>query len=111
MVAELMMRAGMDATMIGPIEHVQHDDTDFLCVSSFNHSFAILSWLPTADLSKQWQRLGLTGEVVNPNDGHNQPTVDGVRRIYHLQLVPGLRIDQVVDTLGGILSDPECENG
>ncbi len=104
LVAALMMRPGLDATMIGPIEHVQRDDTDFLCVSSFNHSFAVLSWLTADKIALQWERLGLAGKIVEPGlDGRR--AMDGDRWIYHLQLVPSLVVEDTVNQLSQILMD------
>jgi hypothetical protein len=104
LVAELMMRPGFDATMIGPLPRIRPDDTDFLCVSSFNHSLAILTWLPLEDLKHHWLRLGLLGKVVSRNE-RAQTSIAPSQRIYHLQLSPGSNVQQIVAELDEILSD------
>ena len=68
MVAELMMTPGFDATMIGPLESVEKDGTDFLCLSSFNHSLVLLTWLPLEQAQQNWERLGLDGQVIPIGD-------------------------------------------
>ncbi len=83
LVALLMMTAGLDATLIGALETISADSTDFLCLSSFQHNFAFVSWLDEASVVTHWQRLGLAGSVSRPGgtNVHN-----GKPRIYYLQL-------------------------
>lgn len=99
LVAELMMTQGLDATMIGPLEHIAADDTDHLCLSSFNHSFVVVSALETEELRRHWQRLDLAGEVVAVD--RRDPTArSGAKRIYHVPLDRG---GEVADLMKQIL--------
>ncbi len=90
--------------MVGPFQRMQLDDTDFLCVSSFNHSFAVLSWLPPEDLEHHWRRLGLTGTVVSRHQ-IAQASVAPERRIYHFQLLADSRVEQIIAELTELLND------
>lgn len=105
------MTPGLDATMIGALETVEADDTDFLCISSFNHSFAIISWLPANEVATQWQRLGLAGEIISATDASQATgTADPAdsnqaRRIFHFRLTPKLTTNQILSELRQLLAD------
>jgi hypothetical protein len=64
LLAELMMASGLDATLIGPLEHIAPESTDFLCLNSFNHSLALVSWLSAEQVASECQRLQLASQVV-----------------------------------------------
>lgn len=117
LVAELMMTTGLDATMVGPLERIQTDDTDFLCVSSFQHSFVIASWLSPEDLQSHWQRLGLDGSVVpltldgstsSSGDGRIAPST-GSKRIYHVRLQSDSKIASILPRLQQLLADRQVK--
>ena len=63
LVGELLMSDGIDANLVGPLEHMQAESTDCLCISGYRGSVAVLSWLETEQLAEAWQRLGLGGQV------------------------------------------------
>lgn len=108
LVAELMMAGGVDATMVGPLHRIDSDDTDFLCLSSFNHSFVIVSPLETSAVREHWQRLGLTGDVVSADASLNGPGGENrgtAKRIYHLHLQPAAEIPAVMHQIMDILKD------
>lgn len=98
--AELMMTAGLDATMIGPLEHVKQEDTDYICLNSFNHSFALVSWLPSEHVREHWNRLGLEGEVVGLSD---PPSKGNGHRVFYLQLNPSAQLPAIVSQLRELL--------
>lgn len=100
LVAELMMTSGLDATMIGPLEHVHPDDTDFICLNSFNHSFALVSWLPREHVAEHWNRLALEGEVVGLAD---QPSGTTGHKVLYLQLSPSAQLPSIVAQLKELL--------
>ena len=101
LVAELMMTSGLDATMIGPLEHVTQEDTHFICPNSFNHSFALVSWLPRADVVEHWNRLGLEGEVVEFSD---KPSGSTGHKVFYLQLSPSAQLPTIVSQLKALLA-------
>jgi hypothetical protein len=78
LVAELMMSPGLDATLIGPIESILPDSTDFLCLSSFNHNIGFVSWLDQETVAAHWRRLGLAGGIGAPGGlviGEGKPRI------------------------------------
>lgn len=103
LVAELMMTDGLDATMVGPLESVDPSDTDFLCISSFNHSFVVASWLPLSEMQSHWQRLNLVGNVTDIENP--LPVAADVRRIYHVHLNANLDSNQLIPRLRQIVRD------
>lgn len=122
LVAELMMRAGLDATMVGPLEHIQPDDTDFLCISSFNYSFVVVSWLPSEAIEEQWERLGLSGSVQPiPLGGENgqsvgqsavkdsEVTANSGKKIFHLQLTREAKLDAMINRLAELLDSRQVK--
>lgn len=65
LLTELMMAAGMDATLVGSLDSVQVDSTDYLCLSAAsNQTLALVSSLSFEQVSQQWERLQLGGQVV-----------------------------------------------
>lgn len=110
LVAELMMTQGLDATMVGPLERIQQDDTDFLCLSSFNHNLVLVSWLPLADAQQHWQRLDLGGQVIElPTPGQPAGQLDAntaspQRRVYHLQLAENTDSANFLQALNELLA-------
>lgn len=102
--AELMMSPGLDTTVVGPLERVQTDDTDFLCISSFNHSIALASWLSASDVQQHWSRLGLVGQIVSLDTLQNlEPST--APKVYHLQLHAGSNIAASLTVIRKILAD------
>lgn len=103
LVAELIMTPGMDATMVGPIERIQPEDTDFLCVSSFNYSFVLLSWRDTEIVAAEWQRLGLGGDVVALENEESVSSSDAAKKILHWQLTESSQVSKIVAELKELL--------
>lgn len=88
-VAELIMVGGLDATLVGPLERIQPDSTDRLCLSGFTQDLALLSWMPAEEAARWWQELELSGTVVplslDGSAGFGQGSVAG-RRVFYIQL-------------------------
>lgn len=107
LLSELMMAPGMDATLVGSLDSVQIDSTDYLCLSGTgNQTLAVVSSLSFEQVAQQWARLQLAGQVVRR--GQTSP-VDQRRVIYFplpsdtastLQELRQLLLDQAVQTVG-----------
>ncbi len=104
LVTRLMLTSGMDATLVGPLEHLEPNSTDFLCLSSFGQAIALLSWLDREQVAHHWQRLGLEGEVFELGE-HGQPRAEGAKRVYHLPLTAGTGVETAVEQLETLLKD------
>ncbi len=85
LVTELMLAAGMDATLVGPLELIRPDSTDFLCLTGFQHSLAFVSWLDEQQVREHWGRLGLSGVVRCAGAAGDERTASG-RVIYYFPL-------------------------
>ncbi len=91
-----MMTSGLDATLIGPLERVRPDSTDFLCLSGFNHSLALVSWLDESQVATHWQRLALPGSIVRRGRTNGSPASS---RVYYFQLSDGASGETVLRQL------------
>lgn len=109
LVAELIMLHGLDANLVGALENMQPDSTDWLCVSGFRGSLAVVSWLSTEELSAAWQRLELGGQVRRLGTPASEARVRSVIHfpIHHetkiadlTQQLKTLQDDQGVKTVG-----------
>lgn len=110
LVAELMLSPGLDATMVGPLERIEADDTDYLCLSSYQYNFALVSTLDAPAVQQAWDRLGLSGTIVDLGlaDGANSSSaqsdvVEG-KRILYLRLNPNATVGSVVTQLQELLA-------
>ncbi len=63
-VGELMITNGLDANLVGPLQRIQPDSTDLLCLASYSQDFALLSWLPLDEAQQAWSDLQLPGTLV-----------------------------------------------
>jgi len=99
LLAELMMTAGLDATLVGPLERVQVDSTDYLCLSGFAQSIALVSAIPAEAVAQHWKRLALPGQVLPV--GQEQPSRE--RRVYFLPLELGVLL--IIEQLKQLLAD------
>lgn len=110
LLTELMMAAGMDATLVGPLDTVQIDSTDYLCLSaSRNQTLAVVTSLSFEQLAEQWERLQLGGQVVRMG----QTGRVGQRRVIYFPLssdtaatleeLRQLLVDQAVKTVDVIM--------
>ncbi len=90
LLSELIMAPGIDATLVGSLDNVQPDSTDYLCLSGFaGQTLAVVSSLSVEQVAQQWARLQLNGKVVRMG----QPGVAGQRRVIHFPLssdTPGM---------------------
>lgn len=83
LLSELMMTAGLDATLIGSLDNVQIDSTDYLCLSGFaNQRLALVSALSLEEVAEQWGRLQLGGQVVRMGEAGSAVG----RRVYFFSL-------------------------
>ena len=83
LLSELMMTAGLDATLIGALDNVQIDSTDYLCLSGFaRQPLALVSALSLEEVTEHLARLQLGGQVVQV--GQASSTTE--RRIYYFSL-------------------------
>ncbi len=110
LLTELIVAAGIDATLVGSLDGVQPDSTDYLCLSSFgNQTLAVVSSLSFEQVAQQWARLQLGGEVVRMGQASQtrQPRVvyfplslDTATTLAELRQ---LLVDQSVKTVGLIM--------
>ena len=83
LLSELMVTPGLDATLIGSLDNVQIDSTDYLCLSGFaSQRLALISALSLEEVAEHWARLQLGGQVVQV--GQASSTTE--RRIYYFSL-------------------------
>ena len=83
LLSELMMTAGLDATLIGSLDNVQIDSTDYLCLSGFaRQPLALVSALSLEEVTEHWARLQLGGQVVQVGQAGSAAG----RRIYYFSL-------------------------
>jgi hypothetical protein len=96
---ELMMTAGLDATLVGSLERVQPDSTDYLCLTGFAQSIALVSPLPVEEVARHWKRLDLPGHVLSVGEVHRSSE----RRVYYLPLELGVL--SIIEQLKQLLAD------
>lgn len=106
LVAKLMMAAGLDATLIGPLERVEPESTDFLCLNSFQHSVAVATWLTAEGVAEHWRRLGLGGTIREIGSASAVTASQG-RHIYHLSLASSA--DRMLGELDRIRREREIQ--
>ena len=100
LLTELMMTTGLDATLIGSLDNVQVDSTDYLCLSSYpSQKLAIVSSLGFEEVAEQWSRLQLGGQVVRVGQV-GQATG---RRVYYFALSSNIEV--TLAELRQLLSD------
>ncbi len=95
-----MMTAGLDATLIGSLDNVQIDSTDYLCLSGFaNQRLALVSALSLEEVAEQWRRLQLGGRIVQLGEASSAAE----RRVYYFSLLSS--IESTLAQLRQLLSD------
>ncbi len=100
LLGELMMTAGLDATLIGSLDNVQIDSTDYLCLSGFaSQRLALVSALSLEEVAEQWRRLQLGGQVVRVGEAGSATG----RRIYYFAL--SSNVESTLAELRQLLSD------
>ena len=85
LLTELMMTPGLDATLVGSLDGVQVDSTDYLCLSSFAQNLALVAALDVTEVAQHWERLGLDGHIIPVGHANGTPG----RRVYYLPLELG----------------------
>ncbi len=95
----LMMTSGLDATLVGSLDSIHLDSTDYLCLSGFTQSLAIVSALNFDAVAEHWQRLRLPGEVTQLGSAANVAS----RRVYYFPIDRGTQT--IVDQLQQLLID------
>ncbi len=94
------MAAGLDATLIGALDNVQVDSTDYLCLSGLaNQRLALVSSLSLEEVAEQWTRLQLGGQVVRVGEAGSSAG----RRVYYFSL--SSNIEATLANLRQLLSD------
>lgn len=63
LVAELLMQPGLDAILVGPLETIQPDSTDCLCISGYNHNLVFVGWQSASEVATEFRRLGMERNV------------------------------------------------
>ncbi len=99
LLTELLMTPGLDATLIGSLDEVQIDSTDYLCLSGFTQHVALVSSLTVPEVAQHWERLDLGGHVVSLGQTNGAPG----RRVYCLSLELGTV--QILAQLRQLLDD------
>ncbi len=66
----VMFENNMDAVLVGPVEHMESDGTDALCLSKVPSGTVLLGWLSNADAADHFQRLGMPWRI----DGQGKAT-------------------------------------
>lgn len=103
LLAELMMVPGLDATLVGSLEEMQVESTDYLCLSSFSHNVALVTWLTCLQAAEQWRRLELGGQVVQAGD----VPVGKTRIVHYLSLKAGT--SAILSRLKQLLADKSVQ--
>lgn len=104
LVTELMLAAGMDATLVGPLELIRPDSTDYLCLTGFQHSLAFVSWLDEQQVREHWARLGLSGVVRRAGAVGDEGTASG-RVIYYFPLTMANGTEAVLQEMRDLQRD------
>jgi hypothetical protein len=110
LVAELMMTGGLDANLVGPLDRIEPESTDLLCLAGFTQEMALLGWLPLAEAQQAWTSLQLSGSLFEfapqapavPKQGAE--TLHG-RRIPYFQLNKDSDAVQICNALKQRLQD------
>lgn len=93
-VARLIAAAGIDLSLIGPIESIEVSATDRLMLDGLRSDLALLSWFAPEDAANGLTRAGIDGRRAphrldsSPGDGEKSPSAATAapRRIYYFDL-------------------------
>lgn len=91
-----MFENNMDAVLVGPVEHMESDGTDALCLSKVPSGTVLMGWLSNADAADHFQRLGLPWRI----DGKGQAP-----QLRYRQLSINESCDSVLSELLNILKN------
>ncbi len=114
LVGELMMTSGLDANLVGPLQRIQPESTDLLCLSGFTQDIALLSWLPLDEAQNAWRDLQLPGTLIEYSPSSPSPFLkvaipDAGRRIAYLQLNPDSSPVKICQLLKAKLQDMQVK--
>ncbi len=116
LITELLFTAGLDATLVGPLEAVEAGSTDHLCLEGLKGPFALLGWTSLVESQQQLSRLGIHGSIVDRDDKtlarfsiHTTSEHDPNRRIDYYQLRFDRETSAWVDSLKKILEVREVK--
>ncbi|RMF41421.1 MAG: hypothetical protein D6753_09625 [Planctomycetota bacterium] len=90
--AELMMARGLDPVMVAALERIEPGSTDHLCLTGLGGPAVVLGWCDAAQAARHWQRLGLSGHLVE-RDGTAR---SGQRRVHYMEMRPGMQVTEVL---------------
>jgi hypothetical protein len=110
LVTELMFTNGLDATLIGPLQHISLDSTDHLCLEGFKGPFALFTWGTASLCREQLSRLKIDGDVVDHGEGPLRSASFGPRTtrwIDHFQIDLSTPISTWVEALKQLLKSRE----
>lgn len=99
LVAELIMSVGIDASLVRPLEQIQPDSTDHLCLSGLGQNFVLVSWNDLDQALATWRSLGFDKELIRFEEGSRGNT----QVVQYLQLTETLRPSDVVARLQRVL--------
>ena len=107
-VAQLMMTAGVDLVLVGPMERIEPQSTDHLCLSSLSQDFVLITWLEHAALLLHWNRIGMVnslGDCSFPaRDAASAPA-----RVYHLSMSAQASVEAVMSQIRRVQSDRDTK--
>lgn len=92
----VMFENNMDAVLVGPVEHMESDGTDALCLSKVPSGTVLLGWLSNAVAAEHFQRLGMPWRI----DGQGRAT-----QLRYRQLTLNESSDNVFTELSNILKN------
>lgn len=96
LLTRVMFENNMDAVLVGPVEHMESDGTDALCLSKIPSGTVLLGWLSNADAADRFQQLGMPWRI----DGQGQAT-----QLRYRQLTLNESSDSVFTEISNILKN------
>ena len=67
LLTQVMFEPNMDAVLVGSLQSIQPESTDFLCLSQIGPGSCIVSWHAETELQSLTERLGLNWRIGNVN--------------------------------------------
>lgn len=98
LLTRVMFENNMDAVLVGPVEHMESDGTDALCLSKIPSGTVLLGWLTNADAADRFQRLGMPWRI--DGQGKGQAT-----QLRYRQVTLNESSDSVFEELSNILKN------
>ncbi len=110
LVTQVMFTPGLDMTLVSALDTIRLDGTDHLCLQVLPQEVVVLAWLRLEDAATHWQRLALTGKLIDLADA--SATTDKhleidklMRRVRYLRLSPEMTASEIVSTAQRVLDD------